>query len=69
MSFLQEIRTHGLLVRERFYEKDHLERFKVNQDLISYMKLFPRVQFRTVRDYVSGELVPGGRSLQGMAGD
>lgn len=59
MSFVQEIRTHGFLARERFYEKNHLARFKMNEELIAYMQSFPQVQFKTVRDYVSGELMSG----------
>lgn len=57
LSFLQEVRTNGFLVRERFYEKDHHERFKMNQELFTYMKSFPNIQFRTVRDYVRDELI------------
>lgn len=57
LSFVQEIRTHGLLLRERFLEKDHHERFRMNQDLFRYMKSFPNVQFKTVRDFVSDTLM------------
>ena len=53
LSFFQLIRTHGFLFRERLFEKDHLKRFKMNQELFAYMKSFPNVQFRTVKDYVS----------------
>lgn len=60
LSFMQEIRTHGFLVRERFLEKNHCERFRMNVELFKYMKSFPNVQFRTVRQYVSDELTLGG---------
>ncbi len=65
LSLLQEIRIHGFLARERFYEKNHVERFKMNQELIRYMKSFPRVKFETVRDYVSGGLMSGRNLLTG----
>jgi len=57
LSFAQEIRTHGFLVRERLFEKDHHERFSMNQELLAYMRLFPNVQFMTVREYVSDTLM------------
>ena len=57
LSFFQEIRTHGFLVRERFFEKSHHERFRMNQELLGYMKSFPDVQFKTVRGFVSDILM------------
>ena len=57
LSTIQRIRTHGFLVRERFYEKNHYERFRMNQELLRYMKSFPNVQFKTVRDFVSDTLM------------
>lgn len=57
LSTIQRIRTHGCLIRERLYEKDHRNRFHMNEELIQYMKSFPRVQFRTVQDYVAGGLL------------
>ena len=57
LSFIQKIRTHGFLVRERFLEKDHTKRFRMNQELFQYMKSFPDVQFKTVRDFVSENLM------------
>jgi hypothetical protein len=56
LSFVQEIRTHGFLVRERFFEKDHYERFRMNLELFRYIKSFPNVQFKTVGDFVSNTL-------------
>lgn len=60
LSFVQRIRTHGFLVRERFLERDHRERFRMNQELFAYMKLFPHVHFQTVREYVSDDLMRRG---------
>lgn len=57
LSTFQRIRTHGFLVRERFLEKDHCERFRMNQELFRYMKSFPDVQFKTVRDFVFDTLL------------
>ncbi len=57
MSFIQEVRTHGFLIRERFLEEDHYKRFKMNEELLAYMKSFPQVQFKTVREYVSDKLM------------
>jgi hypothetical protein len=57
LSFVQEIRTHGFLVRERFFEKDHLKRFRMNQELFAYMRSFPNVRFKTVQEYVSDTLM------------
>jgi len=56
LSFLQEVRAHGFLVRERFYEKDHRRRFQMNQELLEYMRSFPNVEFQTVRGYVARAL-------------
>lgn len=57
LSTLQSIRTHGFLVRERFLEKDHHKRFRMNQELFRYMRSFPDVQFKTVRDFVAENLI------------
>jgi len=57
LSVIQRIRTHGFLVREKFYEKNHYERFRMNQELLRYMKSFPNVQFKTVRDFVFDTLM------------
>jgi len=57
LSFIQEIRTHGFLLRERFLEKDHNKRFRMNQELFKYMKSFPDIQFKTVREYVLNTLM------------
>jgi len=53
LSTLQRIRTHGCLIRERFYESDHRQRFRMNEELVCYMKSFPHIHFTTVRDYTS----------------
>ncbi len=56
MSFWQEVRTHGFLIREKFYEKSHLRRFTMNRELMEYMRSFPNTRFQTVRDYVTETL-------------
>jgi len=56
LSFVRRVRTHGFLIRTKLYEKDYRERFRMNQELFTYMKSFPGVQFRTVRQYVSDVL-------------
>lgn len=56
MSIIQRVRTHGFLLRDKFYEKNHEKRFGMNQELFKYMKSFPNIRFRTVRDYVCDEL-------------
>jgi hypothetical protein len=45
------------VLRERFYEKNHDERFRMNQELFAYMKSFPNVQFKAVRDFVFDTLM------------
>jgi len=57
LSTIQRIRTHGFLFRDKFYEKNHQERFRMNKELFRYMKSFPDVRFKTVRDFVSDTLV------------
>jgi len=57
LSKTQLIRTYGFVFREKFCEKDPNERFRMNKELIKYMRSFPNVQFKTVRDFVSDTLM------------
>lgn len=49
---LERIRTHGLSIRSKFYEKDDQKRFEMNKELFAYMKSFPHTQFMTASDFV-----------------
>jgi peptidoglycan/xylan/chitin deacetylase (PgdA/CDA1 family) len=52
-SLLKTIRTHGLTLRTRFYEKDEGKRYEMNRGLFAHMKSYPNTEFTTVAEYVT----------------
>ncbi len=63
LSWLRKIKTHGLSIRSRFYEKNHERRFAMNAELFRFMHSFADVRFMTVSRYVREVLAePPGES-------
>lgn len=58
-SLLRRIRTHGLSLRSRLYEKDHNVRLGANGELLQYARGLPNVEFLTVSAYVRTRLANG----------
>lgn len=54
---ISSIRTHGLLVREKFYVKDEKKRFEMNKALFVHMKSYPNTRFMTVGGFISTMLM------------
>lgn len=56
LGVLRRLRTHGLALRGRFYQRDHRRRLEMNEQLLGYIASRRGVQFVGVTRYVDNFL-------------